>query len=119
MRSLAVGILETVPQLYLTTSLFALAFDDSNTGTKTLQLLSLGLSAMSMLKLTISLVLDETYRDAVKRGCKEKEKAVVLFLAYPMLSLVFISVCAARVYHAFHCDSHLWNFTTGCVELPE
>ena len=55
LRGFGVGLLETVPQLYLTTSLFGLAFEQSNTGMKAFQLMSLGLSALSIFKLVFSI----------------------------------------------------------------
>ena len=121
-RGFGIGLLETVPQLYLTTSLFGLAFEYSNTGMKAFQLMSLGLSALSILKLVFSLLpngretrdiagdfRDGAYGRFAFMSC--------LFFSFPLVAFTILSICAARVYHAYQCDSHLWNFTTGCVEV--
>ena len=114
-RGFGVGLLETVPQLYLTTSLFGLAFEYSNTGMKVFQLMSLGLSALSILKLVFS-VLTPDVRGAIE-NCTLSSFEWFAFLTFPSVAFTILCVCAARVYHAYQCESHLWNFTTGCVEV--
>ena len=121
LRGIAIGLLETVPQLYLTTSLFGLAFEDSNTDMKALQLMSLGLSALSILKLVFSLFsrdkMKDIARDFTNGNCGGCAYLFFLLFSFPLVALIILSVCAARVYHAYQCESHLWNFTTGCVEV--
>jgi hypothetical protein len=114
-RGFGIGLLETVPQLYLTTSLFGLAFEYSNNGMKAFQLMSLGLSALSIVKLVFSLLPPELFqqmREGTLHRCH-----YLMFFSFPSVAFTILSICAARVYHAYQCDSHLWNFTTGCVEV--
>ena len=120
-RAFGVGLLETVPQLYLTTSLFGLAFEYSNTDMKAFQLMSLGLSALSILKLVFSFFDIEVMKEIANhlRNGRYGDCAFgfCLFFSFPTVAFTILSICAARVYHAYQCESHLWNFTTGCVEV--
>ena len=118
LRGVFVGLLENVPQIYLSTSMFALTFKDTDTGTKALQLCSLTLSTLSLLDLCFKGVLGLV---AVYRArTRELGSLDYCFaLSFALLPFTIVPLCAARVYHAFQCDSHLWNLTTGCVEVPQ
>jgi hypothetical protein len=88
---------------------------------KSFQLMSLGLSALSILKLVFSLCHQKTLKtikDQITDGeFGSNACGICLYVSFPLVSFTILSVCAARVYHAYQCDSHLWNFTTGCVEV--
>lgn len=40
-------------------------------------------------------------------------------LAIFALVAAFLSWTAAKVYYAYHCPDHVWNLTSGCVELHQ
>lgn len=32
-----------------------------------------------------------------------------------MVAVIGVAWTAAKLYQSFHCESHIWNLTTGCV----
>eukprot|EP00438_Fugacium_kawagutii_P019644 Skav232817 [mRNA] locus=scaffold614:585671:586204:- [translate_table: standard] len=124
-RLLMVGIakvvLENVPQLLLQTSFFSLVFDHLTPLGRAKMLFSilLGLASASQKIL-------ETMRAVVKDFCQYNggqydvcvPGCVGLFLvsAPLMLALLFVLWTIAKLYFVFHCETHLWNFGSGCVE---
>ena len=36
-----------------------------------------------------------------------------------LIALFAIGWSGAKVYYTYHCDSHLWNLTSGCVVITE
>eukprot|EP00929_Paragymnodinium_shiwhaense_P031908 TRINITY_DN17775_c0_g1_i1.p1 TRINITY_DN17775_c0_g1~~TRINITY_DN17775_c0_g1_i1.p1 ORF type:complete len:156 (-),score=12.41 TRINITY_DN17775_c0_g1_i1:124-531(-) len=111
LRIPSVSLFETLPGLYLQTSLFSLTFDHTSENAKRKQLLSLALGAAALLK--------NVWEGMVilrKDRCGPGSDIMMAVLALPMLMILcVVATCSARVYFSYVCDSHVWNLTSGCV----
>eukprot|EP00929_Paragymnodinium_shiwhaense_P077120 TRINITY_DN39698_c0_g1_i2.p1 TRINITY_DN39698_c0_g1~~TRINITY_DN39698_c0_g1_i2.p1 ORF type:complete len:234 (+),score=24.51 TRINITY_DN39698_c0_g1_i2:628-1329(+) len=110
LRLASVSLFETLPGVYLQTSLFSLTFDHTSEKTKHKQLLSLALGAGALFKNVVDGV-EHPVRN--RKTVRAQGVAVVLL---PFLMIVgSLAVCTARVYFSYACPSHIWNLTSGCV----
>lgn len=89
-------------QIWMRASFFALTFDSTCSQAKIKVAASCTLSAL--------LALHRVSHSQENLGC----------VGFPVMLLIagILAWAGAKVYFAYHCDSHLWNLTTGCIELP-
>jgi len=90
-----------VLQLWLQSSFFSLRFNEMGMKAKCKVLISMALS------LSVALA---HLKDGVQRG-----GTCGCMLSLFIFALLLL--CCAKVYFVYHCPSHVWNLTTGCVEL--
>eukprot|EP00438_Fugacium_kawagutii_P019984 Skav217089 [mRNA] locus=scaffold2169:284947:285528:- [translate_table: standard] len=111
-------VLENVPQLLLQSSFFALVFDDLTPlgRAKVLFSILLGLASASRKIL-------EAMREVVKQICRWRATYDCSYwcfasvgLAFFMLGSVPVLWTVVKLHFVFHCETHLWNFGSGCVE---
>eukprot|EP00438_Fugacium_kawagutii_P026093 Skav226884 [mRNA] locus=scaffold1187:388174:390597:+ [translate_table: standard] len=121
-RLLLVGLfkvaLENIPQLLLQSSFLALVFDQLTPvgRAKVLFSILLGLASASQ-------KIWEATRECVKLICRMKDKwdrddwcFSSIISALFMLAPAFILWTVVKLYFVFHCETHLWNWGSGCVE---
>eukprot|EP00929_Paragymnodinium_shiwhaense_P080610 TRINITY_DN42043_c0_g2_i1.p1 TRINITY_DN42043_c0_g2~~TRINITY_DN42043_c0_g2_i1.p1 ORF type:complete len:512 (-),score=52.07 TRINITY_DN42043_c0_g2_i1:169-1704(-) len=138
----AVLLVETIPQFYLQTSLFALTFPLTSSTAKYKQFLSFALGSISLLKEfhssckhigEVGVKTYESWRKLQVEGIRYTSEAgnkvinclvivatilSICVLAMPALVILgTLGVCVWRVRMAYVCEDHLWNFSTGCVEV--
>lgn len=90
-------------QMWMQSSFFSLTFDVTGKEAKIKIIVSMVLSAVSGL-VRVSIV-------APKLGVP----GLVLALAI----MFMVSWSAAKVYFSYHCTHHVWNLTTGCVDMSK
>eukprot|EP00438_Fugacium_kawagutii_P026094 Skav226885 [mRNA] locus=scaffold1187:401188:401778:+ [translate_table: standard] len=115
-------VLENVPQLLLQSSFLALVFDELTPLGRAKMLFSilLGLASalQKILEGMVALVMTFPYHEYVGwpgRCCGGFVSFVILLSPFLLAALsVFWTI--AKLYFVFHCDTHLWNWGSGCVE---
>ena len=110
-------VCENVPQLVLQTSFFALVFDELAPAGRAKMLLSIMLGllcAWQKILPAAGVLVNRACQHGAQMNCTGWmgycATAVPLMLAS---LLVLWSVF--RLHFVFHCDTHLWNFGSGCV----
>ena len=118
-------LFENLLQLWLQSSFFALNFDRTSHGAKYKALASIGLGfGASVCK--VPLIGRVILRDNLLLGslfCQHGSgmqrlgyHLLACILLVPVLLLLFLILAVpAKVYFAYHCQSHLWNVIGGCV----
>eukprot|EP00438_Fugacium_kawagutii_P033058 Skav208012 [mRNA] locus=scaffold320:111847:113816:- [translate_table: standard] len=110
--------LENVPQLLLQSSFFALVFDELTSLGRAKVLFSILLGLLSG-----SQKIWEATREMVRQICREGAQYdcggwcfwFIILVLFVLASLAVLwTVC--KLYFVFHCDTHLWNLGSGCVE---
>eukprot|EP00930_Biecheleria_cincta_P022383 TRINITY_DN16335_c0_g1_i1.p1 TRINITY_DN16335_c0_g1~~TRINITY_DN16335_c0_g1_i1.p1 ORF type:complete len:404 (-),score=60.84 TRINITY_DN16335_c0_g1_i1:186-1397(-) len=89
-------------QIWMRASFLALTFDSESSQAKIKVAVSCALSAL--------LALHRVFHSHDQLGCAG--------LPVMLLIVGILAWAGAKVYFAYHCDSHLWNLTTGCAKLP-
>lgn len=114
--SLGKVALENVPQLVLQSSFFSLVFDELTSVGRAKVLLSIGLGLLS----ASQKILDATrmnmwllYERVVDFNGRCLQSVCLVPL---MLAMLVIPWTLAKLYFVFHCETHLWNLGSGCVE---
>eukprot|EP00438_Fugacium_kawagutii_P026091 Skav226882 [mRNA] locus=scaffold1187:366846:367424:+ [translate_table: standard] len=115
-------VLENVPQLLLQSTFFALVFDELTPlgRAKVLFSILLGLASASQKILEATRVLVRAI-DGTKDECFSEDACLAWCLTHTtsacfMLALVAILWTVVKLYFVFHCETHLWNLGSGCVE---
>lgn len=120
-RAPTTGLFENVPGVYLQTSLFGLTFDSTDDKTKIKQLVSLALSGVGMLKMAVETLILIRKKVSPPQNWSEifsgRIIMTTLCLAYCVASIVLAIICTLRIWFSYVCESHLWNVTSGCVDL--
>ena len=99
---------ENILQLILQTSFFALVFDYLSVWGKLKVLFSISTGLFSATQKTLDPKACLCILSPFSFFCNP------VFLSH-LLALACIAWSICKLYFAFQCDSHLWNFTTGCV----
>eukprot|EP00747_Dinoflagellata_sp_TGD_P175481 gnl/TRDRNA2_/TRDRNA2_218145_c0_seq1.p1 gnl/TRDRNA2_/TRDRNA2_218145_c0~~gnl/TRDRNA2_/TRDRNA2_218145_c0_seq1.p1 ORF type:complete len:141 (+),score=21.18 gnl/TRDRNA2_/TRDRNA2_218145_c0_seq1:2-424(+) len=109
-QGIAKFLLENSCQLWLQASFFAITFPKTTAHAKVKLLISMGLGIVSLLVKFLELVYD---------GAVAGAKGLFFYAALaPALLSVFTGMwTAAKLYHAYTCESHMWNLFDGCVQL--
>jgi hypothetical protein len=111
-------IFDNLLQLWIQSSEFVLSFEQIEDASKKKALLSMGLALMVAASKLIQLI-----ALAVERFSDAPNKSVglldSLFLLLPVIcfGLGPWLWTIAKIYYAYHCDSHVWNLSSGCVEF--
>eukprot|EP00438_Fugacium_kawagutii_P026088 Skav226879 [mRNA] locus=scaffold1187:253174:253788:+ [translate_table: standard] len=110
--------LENMPQLLLQSSFLALVFDELTPLGRAKVLLSILLGLASA-----SLKIWEAMKELVRLSCRNRAKwgcegwcFAFIFSALFMLAPVAVLWTVAKLYFVLHCDTHMWNLGSGCVE---
>lgn len=106
--------LENVPQLVLQSSFFALVFDQLTPvgRAKVLFSILMGLASASQKILEAMMVLVK----AISQNEATLNCSKWVFSASFMLAFLPVLWTVAKLYFIFHCESHMWNLGSGCVE---
>eukprot|EP00438_Fugacium_kawagutii_P026075 Skav226866 [mRNA] locus=scaffold1187:19922:20332:+ [translate_table: standard] len=123
-RLLSVGLckvaLENVPQLVLQSSFLALVFDQLTPlgRAKVLFSILLGLASASQKILEAIKAFVKVIRIRRKDLCDGGGLCCVVstWSALFMLALVAVLWTVIKLYFVFHCETHMWNLGSGCVE---
>jgi len=106
---------ENLLQLWLQSSFFSLVFAFTTNIAKSKSILSMGIGflvALSKLAPMVSVFVESLGEDVKK--CGGTGWGFMFFLIFCAFVTFWIP---AKVYFAFVCESHVWNLSTGCVEL--
>eukprot|EP00438_Fugacium_kawagutii_P019410 Skav228349 [mRNA] locus=scaffold5397:2979:3404:+ [translate_table: standard] len=114
--------LENIPQLALQTSFLALVFDQLTVlgRAKVLFSIVVGLASasqkvfMAMRELVLMLV-EAIYHQWAQMNCRSCCILSVVSAVF-MLAPMAVLWTVIKLYFIFHCETHLWNFGSGCVE---
>lgn len=108
-------VMENIPQLLLQTSFFSLTFDELTPlgRAKVLFSILLGLASASLKILDL-------IRDVVKSVCEygiisSMPWGIIYSVPFVLAALLFLWTMA-KLFFVFHCETHLWNLGSGCVE---
>lgn len=116
-RALAICALDTMPALYLQTSLFSLTFGATDDSAKQRALLSLALGAIGLIKMGAGLVVPLIGGNEVPGNALNYGGWKCCFVTIASLCFAIPASCGARIYFAYACQDHVWNLTSGCVDI--
>lgn len=108
-------IFENMLQLWIQSSAFGISFDMLDYNAKMKALISIGLAlAVSASKM---FPLFKTTRTLLNNASCVGAFLVVILGIMPVICFCLLPWLwiVAKIYYAFHCDSHVWNLTSGCV----
>lgn len=108
-------LLENCMQLWIQTSFFALSFETFSDMGRRKVLVSLGLSAMSALAKPIGTFLAAAGAD--KNPYPDTQVCLLLNAGVGACSIFIVAWSGAKVFFAFKCESHIWNLSSGCVDI--
>jgi hypothetical protein len=107
-------LVENCMQMWLQSSYLGITFDSLSGQAKVKMLISLGLGLMAACTKCMGSILDQVY-------LVYKDKDTWWFLCtWCVPSYLGLLMCAwtcAKLYFTFHCASHMWNVTSGCVHF--
>eukprot|EP00438_Fugacium_kawagutii_P026096 Skav226887 [mRNA] locus=scaffold1187:470623:473202:+ [translate_table: standard] len=110
--------LENIPQLLLQSSFLALVFDRLTPLGRTKVLFSILLGLLSASQKIL-----EAIRELVTAICQVGAEwnyvqwlFASVFSVFFMLAVVAVLWTVIKLYFVFHCETHLWNLGSGCVE---
>ncbi|CAJ1377651.1 unnamed protein product [Effrenium voratum] len=112
LTSISKVFLENVVQLWLQASFFALIFQRLHHAGKVKLLLSMGLGLLSCVFKTVPMAVGLIR--ALGKGSVRLEVGIMV-LCFQGVAILGVAWTAAKLYWSFHCASHLWNLTSGCV----
>lgn len=114
LTSISKVFLENVVQLWLQASFFALIFKRLHHVGKVKLLISMGLGLFSCLAKTLPMAVGLCR--ALASGSVRWQLGVAV-LCGQMVAVFGVAWTIAKLYQSFHCESHIWNLTSGCVPM--
>eukprot|EP00438_Fugacium_kawagutii_P026083 Skav226874 [mRNA] locus=scaffold1187:205759:209608:+ [translate_table: standard] len=114
-------LLVAISKLLLQSSFFALVFDTLTPLGRAKVLFSILLGLLSASQKILE-AMSEWVKQICRKPARDREGwcvssiVLVIFMAPFTLALLFVLWTLAKLYFVFHCETHLWNFGSGCVE---
>lgn len=112
LTSISKVFLENVVQLWLQASFFGLIFDRLHHVGKVKLLISMALGLISCLAKILPMAVGLLC--ALRAGSIGWAQGMAILLGQ-MIAICCIAWTAMKLYKSFHCETHIWNLTTGCV----
>lgn len=111
-------VCENVPQLVLQASFFALVFDELAPPGRAKMLLSIMLGllcAWQKILPAAGVLVNRACRHGAQMNCSGWTAYCATAVPFILASLLVLWT-VFKLYFVFRCDTHLWNFASGCVE---